>query len=341
MTTIDKADQAELTSLASEVLGRHCDLDYLRRQLNDKAAHSSSMWKRLADVGLIGALVPEEFGGAGLAPGYLAGALEVMGRYALPEPFLETAVIAVPTLAAFPGEVSELWLRRIVTGNAVATVRMSWFGPYLPYAEDADILLDFAADGTVTLHDRASLRIEDAGSIDALRPLAEVSLTGTGKVLGTSKDITDLARRLALAGAACLLAGVGRGLLETTVEYVSVRHQFGRPVGSFQAVKHKAATVAIGVTMARSAALSALECAEDPTFLRGVTAAKAYAGQAAEVANVEALQLHGGVGFTWEHHLHMWMKRAMSLGASYGTARTLRRWLARDLLDQLGRSTPV
>jgi alkylation response protein AidB-like acyl-CoA dehydrogenase len=332
VTIIDRSDRDQLTALASDVLARHCDLGHLRAQLNSSTAHSDVLWKRLATAGIVGALAPEELGGLGLAPGYVAGALEAMGRHVVPEPYLETAVIAVPTLAALPGSDSEHWLRRIVAGDVLVTVRMAEFGPYVPYAEDAHLLLDISEDGTVTLHEQAEVKAEDAGSLDPLRPLARVTPTTPGTVLGTDRAVTDRARRLALAGSACVLAGVARGLLETTVDYVTVRHQFGRPVGSFQAVKHKAATVAIGVSMARSAATSALESADVPGGMRTAAAAKAYASQAAEVANVESLQLHGGIGFTWEHHLHLWLKRAMSLGASYGTARELRRWLALDLL---------
>ncbi|HEY0697497.1 MAG TPA: acyl-CoA dehydrogenase family protein, partial [Micromonospora sp.] len=105
--------------------------------------------------------------------------------------------------------------------------------------------------------------------------------------------------------------------------------------GSFQAVKHKIADLAVGVDMAEAAALSALDAIDEPDAAQRAAAAKAYAGQAADRANVEALQLHGGIGFTWEYHLHFWLKRVMSLTAAYGTTTAHRRDLATDLLARV------
>jgi alkylation response protein AidB-like acyl-CoA dehydrogenase len=221
-----------------------------------------------------------------------------------------------------------------VAGDAIAAVRFEGRTPYPAYAADADVLLTFGAGGTVLAHTAAEIEVTHVSSVDPLRPVFQVTTRGDGEILGTSRDVVALAWRLAVAGAACQLAGVSRRLLDMTVEYVKVREQFGRPVGSFQAVKHKLASVAVSVDMALAASSSAFETVVDDIDGVRASAAKAYAGQAGEQANVESLQLHGGIGFTWEYQLHLWMKRAMSLGTAYGTMTVHRRELARRAVEQ-------
>ncbi|QWF22789.1 acyl-CoA dehydrogenase family protein [Nocardioides sp. LMS-CY] len=328
---LDQERQA-LVELTDDLLGRHCDLDHLRARLDEGTAHTPQLWARLTETGLVSALVPEEHGGAGLAPAYLSGVLHSLGRHAVPEPYLETAVVATAVLGALPGAEAATWLQRIAAGEALVAVRIGDLTPYVAHAADADLLLDLADDGAIRGYAPADLDVEPVAALDPLRPLARVGLRGGGVLLGRSAEVVARARTLAVAGTACLLAGASRRLLDLTVEYVAVRQQFGRPVGSFQAVKHKAADMAVMVDMATAAALSAFDAVDEPDAFRRAAAAKAYAGDAAHLANVEALQLHGGIGFTWEYHLHIWLKRVMGLAASYGTTATLRRTLARELL---------
>lgn len=330
------SDRQELLKLTTDLLDRHCDLDHLRARLDAGAPHDPELWRRLADAGLVGALVPEEHGGAGLAPAYLSGVLHELGRHATPEPFLETAVIGASVLAALPdSDVATGWLERVAAGEALVAVRIGRLTPYAVHGADADLLLDLGDDGTVTAHEIADVEVRPLAALDALRPLAVLEPRGAGTRLGQSSEVVTRARVLAVAGAACQLAGAAQALLDHTVEYVGIRHQFGRPVGSFQAVKHAAADMAVMVDMATSAALSAFDAVDDGDLddaRRRAWAAKAYAGDAAELANVSSLQLHGGIGFTWEYHLHLWLKRVMGLAASYGTTTALRRDLARELL---------
>ncbi|GAB3444521.1 acyl-CoA dehydrogenase family protein [Actinophytocola sediminis] len=337
MTAKDTLDQdrRRLVELTDDILGRHCGLDHLRARLDDGTAHTAGLWGRLTETGLVSALVAEEHGGAGLSPAHLSGVLHSLGRHAVPEPFLETAVLATSVLGALPGPVADTWLRRIAEGDAIAVVRLGELTPFLPYAADADLLLDLAADGTVLAHLREEFAVVPVPSLDPLRPLARVTPAGGGTFLGQDSAVLARTRSLAMAGAACLLAGAAQRLLELTVEYVAVREQFGRPVGSFQAVKHKAADLAVMVDMATAAALSAFDAVDDQDGPRRAAAAKAYAGDAAARANVDALQLHGGIGFTWEYHLHIWLKRVMGLAACYGTTTALRRDLARELLARV------
>lgn len=338
MTTFDQ-DRRQLVELTDDVLGTHCGLDHLRARLDEGTAHTAALWGRLAETGLVSALVAEKHGGAGLSPAHLSGVLHSLGRHAVPEPFLETAVLATSVLGALPGPVADTWLTRIAEGDAIAVVRLGELTPFIPYAADADLLLDLAADGSVRAQTREEIAVVPVASVDPLRPLARVTPVGAGTLLGTDRAVVARTRSLVMAGAACLLAGAAQRLLELTVEYVGVREQFGRPVGSFQAVKHKAADLAVMVDMATAAALSAFDAVDDnpgdPDGPRRAAAAKAYAGDAAAKANVDALQLHGGIGFTWEYHLHIWLKRVMGLAATYGTTTALRRDLARELLARV------
>ncbi|MCR1781351.1 acyl-CoA/acyl-ACP dehydrogenase [Nocardioides carbamazepini] len=332
--TLDQ-DRRELVELTDDLLGRHCDLDFLRARIDDGTAHTPGLWSRLAETGLVSALVAEEQGGAGLSPAHLSGVLHSLGRHAVPEPYLETAVLAATVLGALPGPVADTWLPRIAAGDAIVVVRLGELTPLVPYAADADLLLDLADDGAVRAFTADELEVTPVAALDPLRPLARVVLAGAGTEVGDDSAVVARTRTLALAGAACLLAGASQRLLDLTVEYVAVREQFGRPVGSFQAVKHKAADLAVMVDMATAAALSAFDAVDEPDGPRRAAAAKAYAGDAAARANVDALQLHGGIGFTWEYHLHIWLKRAMGLAASYGTTTALRRDLARELLARV------
>ncbi|QYJ03619.1 acyl-CoA/acyl-ACP dehydrogenase [Nocardioides panacisoli] len=337
MTETLDIDRGELEQVTGDLLARHCDVAHLRDRLEAGGAHAPALWWRLAETGLVSALVPAEFGGAGLEPAHLPGVLHATGYHALPEPLLETAVLAVTLLAAFPDHPdADARLGGIAEGSLLATVRFGDADRHVAFAADAHLVLDVAPDGAVTAYAADQLEVVPAAGVDPLRPVAAVIPHGAGDLLGTSPDVAAHVRDLAVAGAACQLAGAARRLLDLTVEYVADRHQFGRPVGSFQAVKHKIADVAVGVDMAEAAALGAFGAEDAHDRARRAASAKAYAGQAADRANVEALQLHGGIGFTWEHHLHVWLKRTMSLTAAHGTPAAHRRTLARDLLARIG-----
>lgn len=331
-TTFDE-DLRHLLALTRDLLGDRVDEDHLRSCLDQGEAHSPELWKQFADAGLVSALVSEERGGAGLGPQHLAQVLQAFGEHAVPEPFLETAVIAVSVLEGLgDSPAASSWLDGIAAGEVLAALQFEGRSPHIAYAGSADVLLRFGTDGSISAFAADEFSADKLTSVDPLRPVYAVTTRADGELLGTDVDLVALAWRLAVAGSACQLAGVSRRLLDMTVDYVQVRHQFGRPVGSFQGVKHKLASVAVKVDMASAASASAFENVVDDVDGARAAAAKAYAGEAGELANVESLQLHGGIGFTWEYPLHMWMKRAMSLGQAYGTMTTHRRDLARRLL---------
>jgi alkylation response protein AidB-like acyl-CoA dehydrogenase len=160
--------------------------------------------------------------------------------------------------------------------------------------------------------------------------------TGPDTLLpASSAEVVARARDRASAASAALLCGIGLHLLETTVDYVKQREQFGQPVGSFQAVKHKLAETLVVIETARSATwYAAYAIARDlDDRALAVSVAKSYAAGAESKANTEALQLHGGIGFTWEHDLHLWLKRGKALEQAYGTPAEHRERLAAHLLD--------
>lgn len=344
MNTIDR-ERADLLKVTRDLLTQLVDEPYLRSRLEAEHSHSAVLWGRLVETGLVSALVSEDRGGAGLGPSHLAGVLHALGEHLAPEPYLETAVVAAPLLErlAETSEVADAWLRRVVDGDAVLAVRFTGRLEHDPdrvsHVDACDLLLTIDVSGSVRAHERADLRVEPVTSVDPLRPTAIVEPVGEGIDLGTDRDAADRAWRAALCGSACELAGVTRRLLSMTVDYVSVRHQFGRPVGSFQGVKHKLASVAVKADMAEAAAFAAFEGLQEATDSTAARVAASYVGDAAELANVESLQLHGGIGFTWEYGLHLWMKRAMSLGVAHGTPTEHRRWLARQLLASTSGAT--
>jgi alkylation response protein AidB-like acyl-CoA dehydrogenase len=285
------------------------------------------VWRGLAGLGVTALAVPEKWGGLGASPLDVVVACEELGHHAVPGPVAES-VAAVPELlralieggprTADDGRVEELcggWLTRLATGE-LATLAMP---PRLPYAVDAD-----AAD-MVLLVSADAVAIAAPGarhqSVDPARSLFDVA---SGPVLARGPAVADAACRTgrlgALASAAQLL-GAGRALLEASVRYAGQRVQFGRPVGAFQAVKHRLADVAVGLEFARpllDAAAIAL-AAESTTAARDVSAAKVACADAAHQAARAALQVHGAIGYTREHDLSLWLTKIRALVPAWGT----------------------
>jgi alkylation response protein AidB-like acyl-CoA dehydrogenase len=228
----------------------------------------------------------------------LALVLEEAGRAALPEPLVETVAIARPV-----GFASDDALVTVVDDG------------YAVDADDADSIVGVPDVGFVARR---------VASIDPGRRL--FAIDGGASPPGT--------RTRGAAATANVLNGVAMRMLETTVAYVKARHQFGRPVGSFQAVKHKLASVHVALESSRAAAWYAAYAIsrEQPDAQVAASAAKVCACEAEALANREALQCHGGIGFTWEHDLHLWLKRGKALESAYGSAAWHRAALAAELV---------
>jgi alkylation response protein AidB-like acyl-CoA dehydrogenase len=252
------------------------------------------LWSRLADLGVNALLVPEDADGLGAAPVEMVVAFEALGRHAVPGPWVETA--AFLAACAVPG---------VAMGEPL-TVAMP---PHTPRALDADIARTVYMVGDGLLHE-ASVG-ERHESVDPTRRLFELSPVG-------EPIDADLDRAFDLASLACAaqLLGLGEHLLEASVDYVKQRKQFGRSIGSYQAIKHALADVRIGLDFARPLVYGAAVAPEK----RAVSAAKVGASDAAYRAARTALQVHGAIGYTAEHDLGLWLLKVRALVGAWGTA---------------------
>lgn len=284
--------QYALRDLARELFARESPPSRLRGLMDGKS-FDRSVWKTMAEAGITGITVPEGYGGAGGNELDLTLVYEEAGRAALPEPLLETVGIAAPIIATHgTDEQRERWLPAIASGDAIISVDGSAY--------------DYEADATLSIGDDVRLDGESIG------------------------DVHVAAYQRAFFGIASLLNGVAMELLQTTLAYVKDREQFGKPVGSFQAVKHKLASMHVAIETSRPATwFAAYAIAND---LEGASidscVAKIAANDTEALCNGEALQCHGGIGFTWEHDAHLYYRRAKADDLLFGDATAQRERLA-------------
>ena len=299
-----------------------------RRWADGDRAPGLALWRRLAGLGVTALAVPEKWGGLGASPADLVAACAELGHHAVPGPVAES-LAAVPALLgalddadrrgewlAAPGgaDLRADWLAGLAAGDLIATLAVP---PRLPFAADAE------AAGLVLLAKADVVQVAGTGashrSVDAARSLSAV--TGHGLVARGAG--AAVARALDMGTLACSaqLLGAGRALLEASVRHVSVRTQFGRPVGAFQAVKHKLADVAIGLEFARPLLDAAAAALGDgsATSGRDVSAAKVACADAASQAARAALQVHGAIGYTAEHDLSLWLTKVRALVGAWGS----------------------
>ncbi|KOV57141.1 acyl-CoA dehydrogenase family protein [Streptomyces sp. MMG1121] len=353
MTDLLYSEEEEaLRAAVRDLLTDHCaPADVLARTESD-TPHDLALWKLLADgMGLAGLLVPEAQGGQGASAREAAVVLEELGRAVAPVPYLTSAVVATEALLACGDE--EL-LARLASGRtigalavalhtapgaAVKAVRLengALHGELTGIADAAvaDVLLVPADDGGLYAVPADAVTVTPQTSLDLTRPLATVRLDGApGRRVGDAEP----AVRRALGAAAGLLAseqlGVAEWALTETVRYLKERKQFNRQVGGFQALKHRLAQLwleTVNLRAAARAAADALASGEGTGI--PVAVAQAYAAPVAVHATEEAVQLHGGIGMTWEHPAHLYLKRAKADSIAYGTAGAHRSALA-ELVD--------
>jgi alkylation response protein AidB-like acyl-CoA dehydrogenase len=306
--------------------------------------YDARLWTSLAsDLGCAGLAVPEAQGGAGATWREAAVVLEELGRAVARVPFLGSAVMATATLLACAD--TEL-LRQVAAGTRSAALavpfatapgrspaptvkadagRLTGAVTGVADALGADVLLVPASDGLYAAP-AASLTRTRVISLDMTRPLCDVAMEDApARRLAEGADATAALDAGLTAGAALLASeqlGVAEWCLQATVEYVRGRLQFARPVGSFQAVKHRLADVWVELTQARAVARYAADCLAtgDPDTPVAAALAQAYCSTVAVHAAEECVQLHGGIGFTWEHPAHLYLKRAKSAAIALGTA---------------------
>jgi alkylation response protein AidB-like acyl-CoA dehydrogenase len=316
-----------------ELLGRLLPPSEVRAAWSDDRGRARARWAQLADVGLLALTVPVAHGGLGGDALDWVLPLEEAGRAALPDPLAETLAVAAPLLAELAPTSS--WLPRIAAGNAVVTVAAD--ARLVPDAATADLVLLCDGDAIHALGPE-QIRCHVQPSFDGARRLYRVDWTPSASTLvGASAALgwDEACDRGALAAAAQLL-GLGARMIELTVEYVKVRRQFGQPVGSFQAVKHQLTDALMAIELARPLVYHAAWSLAGRRRSRAldVSMAKAAASDAADRAARTALQCHGAIGYSFEHDLHLWMKRAWALAAAWGDAAWHRARVAAHILDE-------
>ncbi len=328
--------QKLLKQTAREFLSRECKPERVRRLMETATAHDEALWQAIADQGWTGLLVPEEFGGIGAGMVELAAVMEEMGRACVPGPFLSTLQAAALIRAAGSEEQKRRWLEPIANGSMKATVA-NFDGLFVGDAAVSDLIFWVTENGVLPI-DRAAAVVEPMPSMDATRKLYRVAF-GNAKpdsLPHATRAAIDWATNVATVALCAEMLGGMQWILETTVEYAKTRQQFGRPIGSFQAVQHHCADMLLRVESARSATYYAAWALgeNDPAAPLAVSIAKAYCSDAyREVAN-RGIQVHGGIGFTWEHDLQLYYKRAKSSETLFGDSIFHRERIATLIVDE-------
>ncbi|WP_369244898.1 acyl-CoA dehydrogenase family protein [Streptomyces sp. R41] len=355
MTDLLYSEEEEaLRAAVRDLLTDHCDAPGVIARTESGTAHDPALWKALSDgMGLAGLLVPESLGGQGASHREVAVVLEELGRAVAPVPYLTSAVVATEALLACEGEAAAQLLTGLASGRTIGVLAVSFAtAPGVVFkavrhengslhgeltgiadAAAADVLLVPAEDGALYAVNADAVTITPQVSLDLTRPVAKVTFDGARALLVTS-DASAAVRRALRAGAGLLSSeqlGLADWSLTETVRYLKERKQFNRPVGGFQALKHRLAQLWLEVVNTRAAARNAADAlatgGEDVDV--AVAVAQAYAAPVAVHAAEEALQLHAGIGMTWEHPVHLYLKRAKADSIAYGTAGAHREALAK------------
>lgn len=304
-----------------------CPPEAVRASWDNDDGRVPGLWDALAEMGVLAVLAPEAAGGLGMDEVDLVRILEEAGYAGVPDPLMEHVAVAVPALA----DADSLLLEAAIAGESTCTVSLSGDRQAVGAAA-ADVVVMSEGDGLVAATSWSS---DDLTSIDQSRRLSRLTVVDESVPLAGA-DGAQAYDRAAL-GTAAQCVGVARRLLDATVEYVAERYQFGKPVGSYQAVKHHLANVRLGVEFAaplvyRAAWSVAHSESHDPaTRGRDVSMAKAMASDAVDEACRAALQCHGAIGYTFEYDLQLWLKRGWALAAAHGDAREHRDRVAEAL----------
>lgn len=327
MQFVMSEDQRLLTDAVRIMLTSECPPSAVRATW-DAGRFDAGRWKALADLGVTSLAVPKRFGGMDWGVLDVVPLLVEAGRVALPEPLIEV-IVAAGLLADLGGTFAEEWLPGIVAGDAVVITACAEVDPYPAHVAQADLVLVCEGDD-VLLAWPEELRIVVQPNVDPARPTASITRTdGEAAASGVGDAIVHASQRGATLAAAMQI-GLATTMIDQAVEYAKQREQFGKPIGTFQAVKHHLASALVDVQFARPLVERAAHSLDngDPDVAVHVAMAKAFADEAADAAAKHALQVHGAIGYTWECDLQLFMKRTWSLAASFGT--TERHWRLLD-----------
>ena len=369
----------DLRDMVRNLLDDRASSERIRAAIDTPEGYDVGLWRTAAELDLLALTVPVEFGGAGAGLREIAVVLHELGRCTAPLPVIASAVLA-PT-ALLRGDNRTLaaeMLPTLATGERRAAViaggpegqlspacwALKWTERRGEYVLDgvagmvldawgADDLIVAARGGDgllIAAIDAREATVTATAGTDQTRSLATVTVDGvvvpTSRVLAIAEAADALVARVQSVAAfaiACDAVGLAERAMEQTAAYAKVRQQFGRPIGSFQAIKHKCADMVVAVECSRAALALALDalCREpdeqdDAAEIVAVSTAKAYACDAAVAVCTDAVQAHGGIGFTWEHDAHLWLKRALLDRALFGSPSWHRRRVSDAVLPDSG-----
>jgi len=369
-------EQEMLKTMARDFLAKECPKTLVRELMEDEVGHSPELWKKIAEVGWLGLIFPEEYGGSGMNFRDLTILFEEMGRAMLPGTFFSTLILAgLPILTAGNDEQKKEYLPKIANGEAVFTLAA--------LEEDGDlwpegIQLKAVRRGEDYIIDGTKLFVPDAKAADYILVAARTKRTANPEegitlllvdttewgiyasplktmdetrkqydvvfnnvpvsaknIIGEVDQGWPILKDMALKATAALCAemvGGGEWVLETTVNYAKDRMAFGVPIGSFQIVKHKCADMYSALEYARSLMEWAAEAIKDeaPNAATAVSMAKSYCGDAYRQVTDHGVQIHGGIGFTWDHDMHLYFKHARSSDTAFGDSNYHRELIAKQ-----------
>lgn len=328
-------DQLDFADAVSDLLAKECTPTHLRVAWENDTGRIPGLWEMLVEMGVVGLLAPEGVGGLGMSELDLVRISYEAGRAGLPEPLSATAGVVVPAIRDHAETVeAERWLAGIVDGSAHVPLGLAR-NPFVLGAAGASVLLLEAADG-LHLVDPDVVELAAEVSVDESRRLSRVSWAPSDATrLRNSAVAASEANDRAATFTAAELCGLADTMLSLTTGYVAERKQFGVPIGSFQAIKHHCANALLKVEFAKPLVWRAAYSLTngDPDAAVHASMAKAAASDAADFVGRIAMQCHGGIGYTVEYDLHLYLKRAWALIAQDGSAALHRRLVASALLD--------
>jgi alkylation response protein AidB-like acyl-CoA dehydrogenase len=338
-----------------------CPNAEVRRLMETDTAYDATLWSKLTHQGYTGIIFPEEYGGVGLGKVELMLLMEEAGRALLPGPFFSTVVLAGSVLdSAATAAHKKQYLEPICRGEVRSTVALvedsaNWDPRSLELTANngkltgkkffvsdaavADFLLVIARDGVFVVQSQArGLKISPMQGMDLTRKLYVVEFTDTPAEKISAGPSLSRAFDIATAALAAELVGGMQHTLDLTVEYAKTRKQFGKPIGGFQAVQHQCADMYLETESSRSAVYYAGWALEEnaPDAATAVSIAKMYASDAARTVGNRGIQIHGGMGFTWENDIHLYYRRAKASETAFGDATFHRERIASLVIDSEG-----
>jgi alkylation response protein AidB-like acyl-CoA dehydrogenase len=351
--------QEILKDSARKFFAGECPMELVRRLMETDTAYDEILWAKLAEQGYTGIIFPEEFGGVGLGKVELILLMEEAGRALLPGPFFSTVPLAGAVINALASpQHKKKYLEPICHGQARATVAVLEAGASWNLAEPETFaagskitgeklfVTDAAVANFILVVAQDGIYAVDAGAL-GMTITAMAGMDMTRKIYGIKfKDTpsekiggrAELSKALDIATTALVAEMVGgmQRTLDITVEYAKMRKQFGKPIGMFQAVQHHCADMYLETESSRSAAYYAAWTLEEntPEASTAVSIAKAYASDAGRTVGNRGIQVHGGMGFTWENDVHLFYRRAKASETAFGDSIFHRERIAQQVIDR-------